>query len=674
MEPTELKFNASDLHLCRINIVSNCNCSNIAYIKHSTINIKTENYFLINLKLRFNIHIKCKKNNKCPKFLIQLVNINKHCTILKEELAWPCSDICFRYESILQKDTVLGFKLKPFDDSTCKNYIVDNIKVLGNIDIDQHKYDQLITLKDDTDYDKERKVQYITQKPPQPLPPAPILPPQYPVAPSSYLWPSIVIPWRQGQIPPAGQNPPGPFPNANWYNKHQSVPSSIYFYLGLDYFTIPENSPELTIFLKNFQNRGCPVGGQNYLKKQYMSALSCDKMPKYKAKIDTFLNEVLTKITVGNEPVLSAFKDSLLKFFLAIHVGYDDYPEVVIKYFSLFLDIIGFGDPDRPGRDDAMIFGNTNVSTVKEYFAHRNTIIQHEKDETCIIYYWGLAGLPQQSLVIEAVHNIVAFSQFNNTLYLLISDKLWSGSAPSDPINVYGLPPAPTNPLPYWYPRSPVPLKGVFPIVGNVGPVNFFAKYEAALTDKDKMNVIRESFRILAPNTNSFSTLETGNPADPDTQCRHFWQLISIQNQSVPDALKVASFFKYDTNLYNGMDADFNCPAPPVPGPVKPFNPEDLFIISNIDNDPNYGDGTVQDKSEPNLIPVLSSPLYLPFGPSYRRCAGEILVYFITSLIIEKFKNVVFEVRHLPEPPIYSTFITLAPYKAVPNNIYVKKN
>jgi hypothetical protein len=419
-----------------------------------------------------------------------------------------------------------------------------------------------------------------------------------------------------------------------------------------------------------------------------MSALTCDKMPYYAEKIDTMLNEAYTRFTVNHEPVLSTFKQCLIRFFLNIHIGEDNYPDYVIEYFSTFIDIIGFGDPQRPGRNEAMVRGNYLAPRVKAYFEERKIIVVQNKDKSCIAYYWNEAGLPSQSLLIECVHNIVAFSQYNNTLYRLIADKLWK----SDP---YPYPPPPSNPppfggpppsrgtVPYWYPMPPIPLKIAIPPLYDVGPVDFFDKLANAPTADDKLNVVREVYRLLAPNTNAFSKLETGNVNDPPTQNRLIWQQVMILNQTVPalpsppypdqNTLKTLSFFSYNPDQYN---ADFKtsvlggCNPAPAPLPEENFNPADLFEISPTDNDPVYDDGTVLEKSNPKLFPVFDKPLYLPFGMGYRRCAGETLNMFFTEKMIARFADLSFEVRELPSPPDYTLYQTLGPFTAVPNNIY----
>ena len=471
--------------------------------------------------------------------------------------------------------------------------------------------------------------------------------------------------------------------------------------------TVSPDSPDLTIFIKNFQDRG----SENYLKKVYMTALRTNNMPKYEEKMDSMLNEVYTAITVNRKPFLSTFKEALIRFFLDIHVGEDEYPEVVLEYFRLFMQIIGFGDPTRPGRNEAMIFGNTHVKEVKEYFAQRLVKIIQDGDDTTYLYYWHLAGLPKDSILIEAVHNIVAFSQYANTMYRLIADKIWATTAPPNPI-----PPPPTpfpGPQPYWWPICPIPVINIpainipanapdpainLPAV-SCGPVNFFNKMSLAASETDQIDVAREVYRLLAPNTNSFSKLvfPTADPnVDTDlpyTQSRHIWQQIMIGNQPLsyvvpsplpppydkitPATYKTATYFQYKGDstqpnyLYTGFGATYAPSGPPIPPPVSTFDPSTLFTLSGTDNNALYGDGTVLQLGNPNIIPVLSTPLYLPKGMAYRRCAGEIQNYYFITKAILKFKDLNWKVLPLPSPPDYNKYITVGPFTAYPDNIFV---
>lgn len=655
-KPTELKFKSRGISGNNvIKLKTCCPYSRAAEIYCNTIRIKEDNFFVLTSRIIFTID-KCHRN-LCPKCLVELINVDTR-EILSTITLWSCKEYKLVWEGLLFKGTRLGFKISHQDQ-----FDICDFNLEGLIDVDQRRFKQNQELARDTLFDKNLHIQYIPSKPPTNAPaPAPPYPPQYP-ADAVFPWNTINIPWRLDLSIPSGQTEQVPlpqYPNNNYYQKHQSIQYSVLFFLGLDSFTIPPNSPELTIFLKNFEDRG----DKNYLKMVYMSAVRCATMPNYQEKMDTYLNNVRTAITINQEPVLSAIKRNNILFFLAMHVGYDDYPEYVIKYFTLFVDVVGFGDPDRPGRNEAMIYGNTHAQAVKDYFATRTNKIIQEEDASTYIYHWHKAGLPLQSILIEAVHNDVAFMQYVNTTYKIISDKIWAVG------------PSIGNPIPFYYPQRPIP--------SPLPCINFFEKMAQTSTEQEKINVSREIYRLMNTNTNAFRKLVWGDDdsENPRTQARHIWQGIMISNQPYPTVpQKVGAFFTYNTTQYTNFPASFECPIKPPKPVTENYDPSLGFQISDIDSTftiidnvrVSNGDGSVQDIDMPNLIPVFDKPTNCPLGLGYGRCAGEIQNILMGIKITERFADLDWEVRSVAAPPNYTSYVTIAPFLAVPDNIYVKR-
>lgn len=506
---------------------------------------------------------------------------------------------------------------------------VKTLAVTGNITLDS-TWDQLNAYNA---YDMATKVEYITTRPSIALYPyGPLRPVQYtnpsnpPVPPnpySVYPWTSNVIPFDKvpHPIPPT-------LPNGDAYDKYQSIPTTLGFYAGLDFLTLPPNDPEVILFLTNYANRGV----DNYKKKVYMTALTTAVVPFYKDKTDNFLNQLVANITMYNQPVLSSFQSALIKYFLALHVGYDNYPEYVTQYFAGFLDIIGIGNPTDPHEDAIIIYGNSIVKQVRAYFQERINIVIQNEDRTCFTYWWNMAGLPIESMVIEAVHNIFAFSQYNNITFLAIRDVLMGTPNLLDPPNTI--------------------------------TYDFFDLINQAQTETDKINVVREFMRIMSPNPASFSKVQLTKPdhTNPVVTSRLIHQEIMIEN--TPGGPQ--NYYVYNTDQYNDFPATFhNCTSrlrcPVTNSVLDNLNPEDLFTVSPVDNQ------TVLDVANPNMMPVYQYPQYAPFGLGYRRCAGEILNYMTIIKILEKLSTVTFQ---FVTPPPTDTLITVGPFVQVPDNIY----
>lgn len=474
--------------------------------------------------------------------------------------------------------------------------------------------------------------------------PDPPFPPQYQTPPGVYPWNTNVIPYEINQAP---EGVPPATPNSDGYDKFQSVSYVLAYYVAIDIATIAPNDEKVTLFLANLADRG----DHNYRKKVYMWALTCDKMEKYKPKMELFLNNVYSQITIHGKPVLSTFQRELVLFFLNIHFGADDYPEYLVTYFQYFMEITGAGLADNPRSLSncdwvrKMVYGYQTTPKVREYIRERAIAVEENQDDISIIFYWQQAGMPVETILTECIHNIIAFNQFTNTLYLLVVDRI-NGT------------PVPPNP-----PAPPVP-----PIV-----YNFLAAYTAAAGNSAlQLNILREVYRLLVPNSISFSRLVEAVPSTTSpVKVNHIHKAIMIQQTG-------AAYFAFNPARYDpAFTTDFSaCNPPVVPGnPPNPvFDPSTYFVNSAVDGE------TVLPLSSPTLFPVFpvvaGATSYYPFGFGYRRCAGEVLNYFLGLMMLEKFQ-LLFNAPELAgatrfrfDPPT-GALVTPAPFTFVPDNIFV---
>lgn len=496
--------------------------------------------------------------------------------------------------------------------------------------------------------------------------------PQFPNPAQTFPWFSPVIPWKANQVLPPNPLPVPliPVSGNDYYDKLGSVPNSIAFFLGIDFDIIDPADPQLSVFLTNFINRGA----DNYRKKAYMAAMTSNMLPNYADKVDQFINVIYSDWTTYGKPVLSSFKTALVNFFLAVHIGYDEYPEFVVKYFTLFIDVIGFGDPCREGRDEALLYGHDNVAKVRAYFRERNALISQTKDTSTLVYWWGLAGLAPEGLVMESIHNIIAFNQFLNVVYLLINDQFGNGTL--QPLN--------TNP-------PSAALKKYF----------FLDKFKAAGTDNVlKLNIVRELFRLTVPNTASFSLtrqVEPGTVPSPAVATLAPAALAALQGAyahqtltcPIPVNLTVSTiqtrlthkatmfiayqalgreYSDYDTDQYGtnfGLNYNTTLTANLDPPTIIPENildgidPATLLVTSTVDLE------TVLEKGNPDLTPVYPISLYNPFGLGYRRCPGEPFTNLMAQMMMEKMVDMEFDFV----PGDYPN-IPVAPYTSYPDNIF----
>ena len=359
------------------------------------------------------------------------------------------------------------------------------------------------------------------------------------------------------------------------------------YYAGLSFTgedAIPEDSDRLTIFLKDFNERG----DDNLTKRNYMYALTTDKMPFYADKINSFFNDVYARISAGHEPVISTFKDELVRFFMTIHIGPDDYPDYVLRYFSLFIEVIGFISNPKVDITDWLIEGRCLEPKVRKYLNKRDQVVIENQYKTTFVHWWNLIGLSLDGLATEFLHNIVAFTQFINTFYLLVTDKIWY-----EFLNNGG----PPIPIPCWLPNSPIPPPSALP--GSVGPVNFFQYLPNQYGD------------FIAT---SYPSMYNGPfPTPPD-------QLV-IGDLNVED---YTNFSEYDNIQFNNVT------------PFSVYNDGTVIDKNNQSFTPVFNNNSTR-------YPGALAKPYYPFGQGYRACPGIIFNMFLTEKMITKFAALEFE-------------------------------
>lgn len=459
--------------------------------------------------------------------------------------------------------------------------------------------------------------------------------PQYPTSSTVLPWLSNVIP---SDFPATCPPPPGSLlPNCNAYDKRRSVQEGVGFFIYSNFSAQSPTDPKTSLFLTNRANRA-----NNYRKKVYMAALTSRILPFYQEKVQNFVNQVYSGWVEYNKPLLSSFKEALVRFFLDLHAGVNDHPDYVIDYFSSFEEFVAAADLTLPSYYRSHI----NFKRVSEYMRQRSIYVVANDDTSTVTYWWHKAGFETDNLVFEMVHNIVAFSQFGNVMFMIARDM------------TLGTPTLGTATAQY----------------------DFIGKYANATTDADRLDVVRELYRLLVPNGVSFSFLrEFTNPTGPAVQSRHVHQLIMLTttgfltNQSDAfNPVNWASYYQFDTQKYAQSQASLNSfSCPPSVGtvdgssadPTQPLFPEILLSTSSVDNE------TVLDICNPNVTFVPQYPVYTPFGLGYRRCPGELLSYMIPQMMLARFNGLQF---YIGAPPATQPTIGVAPFTVVPNVFYAR--
>jgi len=648
-------------------------------------------------------------NSDCPMGVsMQIINLQNNQVLFTSNGAK--NDINFSGD--LVAGDIIGFKTNYHATPKCVKLNLGISAVNStNKNIEDGPYDNydpaaVAQMLQNIDIDTNINIQWVISVPPTPAPcPNPGYEPQTAIGNDillppndSLLWTANTIPWKAGlmsqNFDPVKQT--GLFANltpfsGHSYNKYQSIAYVLAFYAGRNFETLDPASPELTVFAKNFEDRG----GDNMAKMKYMFALTMDKLHHYEVKTDALLDDVYNLIKDGTRPVISTFIEKMVRYFVDVHIGtdngIDNIPQHVIDYFTNFVTVVGFvrnGNVDETEYNTMLLEGNKQAPQIYDHYRNRiNKVIRNKETDT-IAYHWNDGGLALESAVTESLHNIIAFVQFINTLHRTIVDKFRALNPGPQPSYV----PAST------IPTIALPIGPGGSLVPFTGPVNFFARYlEAGNDRKQHLDIVREIYRLLAPNGNGFSIIKETAPNGYEVQSRHVWPLIMIAQEEIPAALagipsavlsdtvkKTISYFTYKPQVYqkdNKYKTSLEVEVK-VPGNNKI---DSHLTYSDVDNDSTYNDGTVIDKSNPKIIPVtgnkgnnLETPYY-PFGMGYRACPGQIFSYFFADKMLAKFASLEWEFRD-PGIPCHSTtvnisdYVALAPRNAVFDNLYVNAN
>lgn len=476
-------------------------------------------------------------------------------------------------------------------------------------------------------------------------------------------------------------NPPfvGNLIDHSVFKKFQSVPQSIGFFLNVSFLDIPPTDERLTVFLKNVEDRG----PGNLEHRRYMAALTKSKVVgRYANRIRVFVDNLYNSWVISRLPILSTFKDRLIDFFLDIHLGTADHPPFVKDYFSDFLIFISVTDSNADAAVRIMK-GHMNSKCVREYVRSRIAVIRQATLTDTMTWNWIQAGMPIETVTIEAMHNIVAFSQFDNTIHLIITQhmntSLTPGTGGQSFLNLFK-------------------LAGTGVGVAIVPPGN--ATFYAGDPEVLQLDVIREYLRIMLPNNLWFSkNVNNACPGcSPHTQTRHIPIFIQIRGEyekaglgalpwnpaNQPGFVAARNLYAlYNPHRYSAFPGKFSDAifGGNNTSPAYDYNDTAAGLLCGVTafHNASADNETVIPNGDDEMIPVFANPIYAAFGLGARRCPGEIFNQFV---ILELFKAVqclnfyddctLNPTRCIPGSPDFKYGpIPLAPFKSAPDSLFV---
>ena len=237
------------------------------------------------------------------------------------------------------------------------------------------------------------------------------------------------------------------------FHKFQSIQPIITFLFDIDNTKLQKDDPRIGVFTRNLEDRGVDSLGNNLKKREYMSAFDLKTIPYY----DTHINDLLNSLhddSIKNIPLLSSFSNNLVTYFLNIHLGipknnHMKRPKYVFDYFQDIFKVFALKPKSSYWHTSVfdidfanVIFGvsiKERAPKVKEYFKKRIEEIKKERpmDKSIAVTNWLTSGFDVQSVETAAFHNIVAFSQFIQILFLICNNHIKNPNDNKTYINRY---------------------------------------------------------------------------------------------------------------------------------------------------------------------------------------------------------------------------------------------
>ena len=355
-------------------------------------------------------------------------------------------------------------------------------------------------------------------------------------------------------------------------------------FIGMDPTTSASSDERNTVFGMNLQDRG----PNNLMKKQYMGALTCDKLPLYQAKFDKYIDKFIKDIRKGDKGVMGSWSKRSLELFFDIHLGDKDPPDYVKDYMTTFVDLQSPGTtPYIESKAEDLKRASCLSEDVRNYVDERlDSIIEDDENDT-IAFHWLSFGLPKTAILAEIVHNFLAWGQYVNILYRVIRAKLQGYES----------------------------MEYVDGTLQKFDPIDFFTLLkDAGDDDALRLDVVREAFRLLLPAGDWFSQLEDTDtssegsfPVQDDNYnvktSMHFPMYIQAMGDNYDMQTGMTDVAKYDTSRYENFQAS-SCPF------ANTVDVDTFFKMSDIDGE------TIVPKDQTDFFPVFETyeTKYCPFG------------------------------------------------------------
>jgi hypothetical protein len=425
--------------------------------------------------------------------------------------------------------------------------------------------------------------------------------------------------------------------------KENALPHDLWGLIYQGWKPTPEEG--VTVFLQGLENRG----DNNLRKRIYMSAVTPDLYrPMYGPKVVTFFDELLA-VRFAGKPFMRHYLDYYWDIYWDLHLGVkgEAIPAQVRTIGESFNTVLAFRDPTQPVVYDNYMTVRALLDFLKTWIDEKldditNARIAHP--EATIAWYWlknagNGAFFSKKDVVFECFHNFVAFSQWGNTIFGIMSRLSRDGGDPD--------------------------IRAAFEKTMSANPD---AADGAPFTPLEMFAM--ELFRVISPNGGSISAISDARQAGQSDKYgdsispfvrfglpyERSGYMISPHTSTSFDPIHWTNPLQFDPGRYRN---------PPTSAQVDEAKckqigfakcPFDLTSMKVSDGRnaamANSAFGTVFGIIDGKPLPVCDYAGFAPFGFGYRRCPGEQLTIQVFEDFLRKVwrEKITFHSLNLPNP------------------------
>jgi hypothetical protein len=421
------------------------------------------------------------------------------------------------------------------------------------------------------------------------------------------------------------------------FSKENALPYDLFGLITRDWRPSPEQGE--TVFLQGLEKRG----PNNLRKRIYVSGVTPDLYkPMYSPKVVAFFDKLLDQ-QFANKPFMRHYLDYYWDIYWDLHLGVtgEAIPFEVRQIGESFNTVLAYRNPLLPITYENYMTVRERLDFLKSWIDDRISDIENGKTkdpEKTIAWYWlKNAGdgshFAKKDVVFECFHNFVAFSQWGNSIFGIMSRLSEDGGDPAVRASFQKT------------------MSGNFDNA-NGAPYSPMELY------------VMELFRVISPNGGSISAIKDARTsaygASPQQKFgvpleRHSY--ISTPHTSTsmdpvhwkePNAFDPTRYLGVPTSAQINEDKCRQIGLARCPFDITNFEVKDGRKV----NVTNSGFGTVFAVADGKSLPVCDYAGFAPFGFGYRRCAGEQLTINVFEDFLRKVwrDKIVFRRLNLPDP------------------------